>query len=290
MAFFAKPKYSTVAPPKKKDIPKDIYYPSCDPNTGEMLYQRELQKNWMVTPSGHHFPLSAKGYMELLLDSDSLKELDAGLAPTDALGFSKHVNYSDKLLRDQKKTGLKDAIISGMGTMEGIEVSLAAMEFSFIGGSMGSVVGEKITRSIEVATERQIPAIVISSSGGARMYEGILSLMQMAKTSAAVARHRDAGQLFISVLTDPTYGGVTASYAVLGDLNLAEPGARIGFAGPRVIKEGTNEILPEGFQTSEFLLKRGLIDQIVSRLELRQRIITFLKALHVRKSEIKSKK
>lgn len=289
MAFFAKPKYSTVAPPKKKDIPKDIYYPNCDPNSGEMLYHKELLKNWMVTPTGHHFPLSAKGYMDLLLDAESLNERDAGLSPIDALGFSKHVNYADKLIRDQKKTGLKDAMISGLGTMEGIEVSLAVMEFSFIGGSMGSVVGEKITRAIEVATERHIPVIVVSSSGGARMYEGILSLMQMAKTSAAVARHRAAGQLFISVLTDPTYGGVTASYAVLGDLILAEPGARIGFAGPRVIKEGTNEILPDGFQTAEFLLKRGLIDQIVSRLELRARIVTFLKAFHVRKIE-KSKK
>ncbi|MDX2111907.1 MAG: acetyl-CoA carboxylase, carboxyltransferase subunit beta [Verrucomicrobiota bacterium] len=283
MAFFSKPKYSTVATNKKKDIPKGIFG-RC-PISGEILYNKELEKNFnVVTKSGYHFPLSAPRRVELLIDPGTFQEMDSNLQSVDAIDFSRHVNYLQKLERDKQKTGLDDAIISGLGQIAGIEVSLAVLEFNFLGGSMGSVVGEKVTRAIERATAKKLPVIIVAGSGGARMHEGVLSLMQMAKTSAALARHADADLPFISILTDPTYGGVTASFAVLGDIILAEPGAHIGFAGPRVIKEGTGEILPEGFQTAEFLLKHGLIDQIVPRLELRQRLIVLLHAIHLKKA------
>lgn len=276
MPFFSKPTYSTISPVRKKDIPKDIYT-RC-PKSGELVYNRELEKNLMVVPkSGYHFPLNAPQRINSLLDEGTWVEFDADLESKDLLGFRDTKAYADRLEGYKKKTGLKDAVLSGKGEMESIPVCLAVMDFRFGGASMGSVVGEKITRAIEKALELKCGVIIVSASGGARMQEGIYSLMQMAKTSAALARLRSAGLPFISVLTNPTTGGVTASYATLGDVILAEPEALICFAGPRVIKEGTNQELPEGFQRSEFLLDRGLVDQIVHRHDLRNRIVHFLK-------------
>jgi acetyl-CoA carboxylase carboxyl transferase subunit beta len=285
MPFFSKPKYSTVSAPKKKDIPKDLYT-RC-PKSGELIYTRELEKNFMVVPkSGHHFPLSAPQRIELLADPDSWSEQDEGMESVDELEFKDTKAYADRLEEYKKKTGLKDAVIRGTCTMGGHPVSMAVMDFRFGGASMGAVVGEKITRAIETAIEEKAAVIVVSASGGARMQEGIISLMQMAKTSAALARLSKAGLPYISVLTHPTTGGVTASFATLGDVILAEPEALICFAGPRVIKEGTNQELPEGFQKSEFLLSRGLIDQIVPRLEMRDRIIHFLRAFGVSNQQV----
>jgi acetyl-CoA carboxylase carboxyl transferase subunit beta len=276
MAIFSKPKYSTVTV-KKRDIPSGLWT-KC-PLTGEIIYNKELEQNWMVVPkSGYHFPLSAQRRIELLVDEGTFEEMDADLTSKDPLQFKGTSSYPDKIKQYQAKTGMKDAVVSGVGRMDGMPVSLAVMDFRFLGASMGSVVGEKITRAIERGTERGIPVIVVSASGGARMYEGILSLMQMAKTSAALARHHDAGLLYISVLTNPTMAGVMASYASLGDIIVAEPGALIGFAGPRVIKETTQQDLPEGFQTAEFLLEHGLIDQIIPRLELAERLQSLIKA------------
>jgi len=276
MPIFGKPKYHTVRV-KKKDMPTGLW--SKCPETGEIIYNKELEQNWMVVPkSGYHFPLSARRRVELLLDEGSFREYDAHLESRDPLEFVDNKPYPVRIRDAQKKTGEKDAVVSGMGAMGGLPVSLAVMDFSFNGGSMGSVVGEKITRAIERATSECCPVIVVSASGGARMQEGILSLMQMAKTSAALARQSEAGLPFISVLTNPTMAGVMASFASLGDVILAEPKALIGFAGPRVIKETTQQDLPEGFQTSEFLVEHGLVDQIVHRHQLRKRIITLLKA------------
>ena len=282
MPFFSKPTYSTISPVKKKDIPKDLYT-RC-PKSGELVYTKDLEKNLMVVPkSGYHFPLDAGRRVDSLIDSGTWEEFDKDLESKDLLGFKDTKAYADRLETYKKKTGLKDAVVCGLGRMGGVLVSLSVMDFRFGGASMGSVVGEKIARAVERAIEQKCPAIIISASGGARMQEGIYSLMQMAKTSAALARLKHAGLPFISVVTNPTTGGVTASFATLGDVILAEPEALICFAGPRVIKEGTNEELPEGFQRSEFLLARGLIDQIVPRLQLRDRIIQFLHVFTVGK-------
>ena len=283
MPFFSKPTYSTISPVKKKDIPKDLYT-RC-PKSGELVYTRELEKNLMVVPkSGYHFSLPSDKRIESLIDEGTWKEFDLDLESKDLLEFKDTKAYADRLKIYKSKTGLNDAVICGTGNMGGIKVSLSVMDFRFAGASMGSVVGEKITRAVERAIELKCPVIIISASGGARMQEGIYSLMQMAKTSAALARLKDLGLPFISVLTNPTTGGVTASFATLGDVILAEPEALICFAGPRVIKEGTNEELPEGFQRSEFLLERGLIDQIVPRADLRDRLIYFLQVLHLKKA------
>ncbi|HTB62476.1 MAG TPA: acetyl-CoA carboxylase, carboxyltransferase subunit beta [Opitutales bacterium] len=272
---FTKPKYSTVTV-KKKDIPKGLWE-KC-PVTGEIVYKKDLEANWNVVPqSGYHFPLDCHRRVALLIDEGTWKEFDTGLRAADPLEFTGEASYSDKLAQHRKKTGLSDAVITGTGTMNGLPISLAVMDFRFLGASMGAVVGEKITRAIERATERKIPVIVVSASGGARMYEGIHSLMQMAKTSAALARHAEAGLPYISILTDPTMAGVMASYASLGDVILAEPGARIGFAGPRVIEETTQKKLPEGFQTAEFLLEHGLIDHIVARKDMKETVGRMLK-------------
>ncbi|GAB4283394.1 MAG TPA: acetyl-CoA carboxylase carboxyl transferase subunit beta [Opitutae bacterium] len=278
MTLFSKPKYSTVSV-KKKDIPKGLWT-KC-PVSGEIVYNKELENNWMVVPkSKYHFPLSAARRIELLVDEGTFQEYDVDLVSVDPLKFTGVASYTDKIEQYTKKTGMKDAVLSGMAEIGGCSVSLAVMDFSFLGASMGSVVGEKITRAIERAEERKVPIIIVSASGGARMYEGILSLMQMAKTSAALARVSKAGLPYISILTNPTMAGVMASFASLGDIILAEPGALIGFAGRRVIKEATQQDLPEGFQTAEFLMEHGLIDQIVPRLEMRERLITFLSALY----------
>ena len=280
MAIFKKPRYSTVTVDvRKRDIPKDMFT-RC-PLSGEIVYYKELEKNLMVVPkSGYHFPLKARSRIDSLLDPDTFTECDEMLKPVDVLGFNGLASYREKLNKDQKKTKMNDAVICGTGKIGKISISISVMDFRFRGASMGSVVGEKITRSIESSTMKKIPLIIVSASGGARMEEGILSLMQMAKTSAALARFSEIGVPFISVLTNPTFGGVTASFATLGDIILAEPRALIGFAGPRVIKETTRQELPASFQTAEFLLEHGLIDQIVHRLELRHRLISLLSALH----------
>lgn len=278
MALFSKPKYSTVNV-KKKDIPTGLWT-KC-PRTGEIIYNKELEQNWMVVPkSGYHFPLSAPQRIRLLLDEGTFEEWDAGLASVDALDFTDTRPYGERLAQYQKKTGLREAVVSGTGKLEGMVVALAVMDFRFIGASMGSVVGEKITRVIEKGEEMGCPVVIVSASGGARMQEGILSLMQLAKTSAALARLRRARVPYISIITNPTFGGVPASFATLGDLILAEPGALIGFAGPVVLKETIKQDLPEGFQTAEFLLDHGLIDQIVPRLEMKGRLASLLKVLH----------
>lgn len=276
MAIFRRPQYSTVRV-KKKDIPAGLWT-KC-PESGEIVYNKELEENWMVVPkSGYHFQLAARRRVDLLIDEGTFVEHDASLSSVDPLEFVDNKPYADRIEAAQAKTGEKDAVVSGVGKMNGMPVSLAVMDFSFNGGSMGSVVGEKITRAIERATAGNMPVIVVCASGGARMQEGILSLMQMAKTSAALARHSEAGLPYVSVLTNPTMAGVMASFASLGDVIIAEPKALIGFAGPRVIKETTQQDLPAGFQTSEFLLNRGLIDQIVPRLEMKNRLSTLLNA------------
>ena len=282
MSLFSKPKYSTVTV-KKKDIPQGLWK-KC-PVSGEIIYIKELEQNQNVVPnSGYHFPISAPERIRHLLDPDSFVEHDCGLQAVDALEFVDSTPYKDRLVKYRRDSGLTEAVICGMGRIHEIPVSLAVMDFRFAGGSMGSVVGEKITRAIERGTAEKTPCIIFSASGGARMQEGILSLMQMAKTSAALACHAEAGLPFISVLTNPTTGGVTASFAVLGDIILAEPGALVGFAGPRVIKETTQQALPDGFQSAEFLLQHGLIDQIVSRVHMRDRLRDILQVLFLKKA------
>lgn len=277
MALFSKPNYSKVTV-NRKDIPKGLWT-KC-PKSGEIIYNKELEQNLMVVPkSGYHFPLPAPARVNSLIDAGTWTETDADLLSVDALKFKgPSSSYPEKVEQYQKKTGLKDAVISGHGKMDGLPVQLAVMDFRFLGASMGSVVGEKITRTIERGYEQGHPVVIVSTSGGARMYEGILSLMQMAKTSAALARLSEAKLPYISVLTNPTMAGVMASFASLGDLIVAEPGALVGFAGPRVIKETTQQDLPPGFQTSEFLLDHGLIDQIIHRSEIKTKLSFFLKS------------
>ena len=276
MAIFGKPQYSTVTV-RKKDIPKDLWT-KC-PKTGEIIYNRVLKENLMVVPSsGYHFPLDGRSRIASLLDEGSFEEMDMGVSSLDPLEFNATSSYPEKLKQNQAKTKETDTVVSGMGTMGGMPVSIAVMDFRFMAASLGSAAGEKLTRAIERGLEKKCPVIIVSASGGARMQEGILSLMQLAKTSAALARLSDVGLPYISILTNPTMAGVMASYASLGDVIIAEPEALIGFAGPRVIKETTQQDLPPGFQTSEFLLDRGLIDAIIPRGEMRDRLINMLKA------------
>ena len=278
---FDKPTY-TVRKARKKDIPKGLY--TKDPVTGEILFNKEIEDNQMVVPkSGHHFPIGARARIANLFDPGTFVEADANVKSSDPLKFVDSQPYPERIKRYERESGLPEAVISGTGKIHGIDVSVAVMDFRFCGGAMGAAAGEKITRAIETAIARKIPCIIFSASGGARMQEGIYSLMQMAKTSAALGRLADGGLPYISVLTHPTMGGVTASFATLGDVILAEPGALVGFAGARVIKDTTKQTLPAGFQTAEFLLKHGLIDQIVSRLELRDRLRDILGAVHLRK-------
>jgi acetyl-CoA carboxylase carboxyl transferase subunit beta len=278
MALFGKPQYSTVTI-KKKDIPKDLWT-KC-PKTGEIIYNRVLKDNLMVVPSsGYHFPLNARERIVSMLDKDSFEEMDMSVHSLDPLKFNATSSYPQKLKQNQAKTKEIDTVISGMGLMGDMPVSIAVMDFRFMAASLGSAAGEKITRAIERGIEKQCPVIIVSASGGARMQEGILSLMQLAKTSAALARLSEAGLPFFSILTNPTMAGVMASYASLGDVIIAEPEALIGFAGPRVIKETTQQDLPEGFQTSEFLLEHGLVDVIIHRSEMRERMINLIKALY----------
>jgi acetyl-CoA carboxylase carboxyl transferase subunit beta len=275
MAIFKKPAIRIQAR-KKRDIPQGLFQkcPGCD----EVMHELEVIENQRVCPHcDYHFPQTAKERIENLLDPGSFVEMDASLRSVDTLSFQGMATYKDRLKKYQEATGLIDAVLSGYGTLEGIRIAIAVMDFTFLAATMGSVVGERITRVIEFATHEGIPVIIVSASGGARMYEGMLSLMQMAKTSGALARHAQAQLPYISVLTNPTTAGVMASYASLGDIIIAEPKSMIGFAGPRVIKETTHQDLPNGFQTAEFLEEHGLIDQIVHRKNLRSRIAEFLR-------------
>jgi acetyl-CoA carboxylase carboxyl transferase subunit beta len=272
MGFFKKRSVDDLGE-KKKDMPEGLWTkcPSC----GESLFEDALTKNLRVcTHCGYHFTISSGDRLASLVDEGSFQEMDAKLDSVNALGFK---GYRDKVKAYQRKTGLGEAVVTGRATIETLPVLLAVMDFRFLGASMGSVVGEKITRAIEAATAERKPVIVFSASGGARMHEGILSLMQMAKTSGALARHAEARLPYISVLTHPTTGGVTASFATLGDLIIAEPKCMIGFAGPRVVKETTHADLPPGFQTAEFMLQHGLVDMIVERKDMRATLAKVLR-------------
>src|SRR5256714_14116349 len=273
MAIFKRPALKESR--KKREIPQGLWQ-KC-PGCSEVVHEIELAGNQRVCPHcDHHFAQSAKERIEHLLDPDSFVECDANLRSEDTLQFQGVATHKDWLKKYQDATGLTDAFLSGYGMIEGYRVAIAVMDFSFLAATMGSVVGERITRAIEFGTENHCPVVIVSASGGARMYEGMLSLMQMAKTSGALARHAAARLPYISVLTNPTTAGVMASFASLGDVILAEPKSMIGFAGPRVIKETTHQDLPERFQTAEFLEEHGLIDRIVHRKKMRAEIAEFL--------------
>ena len=276
MAWFKKEKTrKQPAADRKITIPEGLWV-KCD-NCKEIIYKKEVARNANVCPKcNYHFRISARERLESMYDDGRFREFDSDIAPVDALGFVDSKSYADRLESYQKATGLKDALISSEGLMGGLPVIVAVMEYGFMGGSMGSVVGEKVTRAAERALAAKCPLIVVSCSGGARMQEGALSLMQMAKISAALARLDEAAIPYISVLTDPTTGGVTASFAMLGDLIVAEPKALIGFAGPRVIEQTIRQKLPMGFQRSEFLLEHGMIDVIVDRAQMRDTLIQCL--------------
>ncbi len=275
MTWFRRGKKGIKAQPDRKEVPSGVWL-KCD-ECGEILYKPELEKScWVCAKCNFHFRIGSRQYLDLLLDEGSFVEEDAHLAPSDPLGFKDSKRYPERSADAQRKTGLKDAIRAGRATIKGIPVSIAVLDFGFMGGSMGSVVGERIARVTERAIEARRGLITLSSSGGARMQEGIFSLMQMAKTSAALARLADAGLPHVSILTHPTTGGVTASFASLGDVILAEPKALIGFAGPRVIRETINQELPQGFQRAEFLLQHGFVDRVVPRRELRETLAQVL--------------
>ncbi len=273
MAIFKRP--ALKAPRKKREIPQGLWQ-KC-PGCSQVVHEIELAQNQRVCPRcDHHFSQSAKERIENLLDPDSFVERDGNLRSVDTLQFQGMASYKDRLKKYQEATGLTDAVLSGHGMIEGYKVAIAVMDFSFLAATMGSVVGERITRTIEYGTANRCAVIIVSASGGARMYEGMLSLMQMAKTSGALARHAGQRLPYISVLTNPTTAGVMASFASLGDVIIAEPKSMIGFAGPRVIKETTHQDLPERFQTAEFLEEHGLIDLIVHRKKIRAQITEFL--------------
>jgi acetyl-CoA carboxylase carboxyl transferase subunit beta len=263
---------------KKSSVPEGLWHkcPSCD----SVLYKPELEKTLDVCPKcNHHMRIDARSRLDIFLDADGREELGAELEPVDRLKFRDSKKYKDRLIGAQKQTGEKDALVAVRGTLEGMPVVTCAFEFSFMGGSMGAIVGERFVRAANAALEQRCPLVCFSASGGARMQEALISLMQMAKTSAVLARLREEGVPFISVLTDPVYGGVSASLAMLGDVIVAEPRALIGFAGPRVIEQTVREKLPEGFQRSEFLLEHGAIDMIIHRAELRPRLARLLAQL-----------
>ena len=274
--FNSKLKVSTIRVLRRKDMPEGLWT-KCD-KCGEIIYHKTLEEDYKICPKcDHHFTLSAAERVAQLVDAGTFKEMDRNLVSSDPIKFRGPKSYVNKLKEDQAATGLMDAVITGEGLLSGKRAALGVTDSRFIMGSMGSVVGEKLTRLIEHATKEKLPLIIVSGSGGgARMYEGMLSLMQMAKTSQALAKHHEAGQLFISVLTNPTMAGVMASFASLGDVILAEPRALIGFTGPRVIEQTIRQKLPEGFQTSEFLLEHGMLDRIVHRKQLKNTLVQFL--------------
>ena len=282
-SFTRKPKIGS-GKSRKREIPEGLWT-KC-PKCSTMIYDKELDDNLKVCHRcNHHFAIRARERIHALVETCSFEEMDADMVSVDVLHFTGVDSYTDKLAEYQKTTDLKDAVITGICKIGEHRVALGVMNFSFLGGSMGSVVGEKITRLIEQATEKELPVIIVSTSGGARMYEGMFSLMQMAKTCAALAYHARSRLPFISVLTHPTMAGVMASFATVGDLIIAEPGAMIGFAGARVIKDTTQAELPAGFQTSEFLLDHGLLDAIVPRTQMKQQLIDYLDFLGASRKE-----
>lgn len=277
MAWFRKEKKPLKAE-DRRDLPGDVFE-KC-PGCSEILYREKLAENLQVCPHcAHHFRIGALDYVSLLIDEGSFEEIDADLESGDPLGFRDLKAYPERLAQAMAKTGRKEGVVSGVGLLDGLAIVAAVMDFSFVGGSMGSVVGEKIARAGRVALDREDPLIVVSASGGARMQEGILSLMQMAKTSSVLGRLHEAGIPYFSLLTDPTTGGVTASYSMLGDVNISEPGALIGFAGPRVIKDTIRQELPEGFQRAEFLLEHGMVDMVVDRRKLKETIARIIRLM-----------
>lgn len=272
--FKRKEKGIQTATDQKKDTPRGLWYKSP---TGKIVESDELAKNYYVSPEDdYHVRIGSKEYFEILFDKNKFTELDAKLSSKDPLKFEDTKKYADRLKAAEAKTGLKDAVRTGVGKSLGKDIVICCMDFSFIGGSMGSVVGEKIARGIDYSIKKKVPFVMISKSGGARMMEAALSLMQLAKTSAKLAQLADAGIPYISLCTDPTTGGTTASYAMLGDINISEPGALIGFAGPRVVKEATGKELPIGFQTAEFLQEHGFLDFIVHRRDLKKKINLYI--------------
>lgn len=275
MAWFKrKEKGIQTATEDKKDVPEGLWYKSP---TGKVIDSEELARNFYVSPEdGYHVRIGSKEYFEILFDDNKFKELDANLTSKDPLKFTDTKKYTDRLKAAEKKTNLKDAVRTAVGKSKGKDLVVVCMDFSFIGGSMGSVVGEKIARAADYSLKNNIPMLVISKSGGARMMEAALSLMQLAKTSAKLAQLADAKIPYLSLCTDPTTGGTTASFAMLGDINIAEPGALIGFAGPRVVKDTTGQDLPDGFQTSEFLLEHGFLDFITHRKCLKDKVNQYL--------------
>jgi len=259
----------------KRDLPDGLWR-KCDA-CGEIMCERVIERNvWSCMKCGHHFIISGHQYASMLADKGTFEEMDAGMRSTDPLGFKDSKKYTDRIRASAKKTGLNEAVVSGTCTIGDHPAAVAALDFKFMGGSMGSVVGEKVARTIRRAVEDRRALVIVSSSGGARMQEGILSLMQMAKTSAWLTRLSDQGLLYISILTHPTTGGVTASFSMLGDIIIAEPRALIGFAGPRVIQQTINQDLPEGFQRAEFLLDHGQLDMVVPRPRMKQTIVEIL--------------
>jgi len=278
MSWF-KRKDSNIQTDKKKDMPEGVWIKV--PETGDTIHRRELEENLWVDPiSGYHFRIGSKEYFSILFDDGEFEEIADEIMPTDPLGFEDRKKYSDRIKQTQKKSGLSDACRVGVGKLKKQDIVIACMDFSFIGGSMGSVVGERLSRAIDHAREEKFPLLIISQSGGARMMESVLSLMQMPKTSAKLAQLDKEGVPYISLMTNPTTGGVTASYAMLGDFNIAEPGALIGFAGPRVIRQTIGRDLPEGFQTSEYLVEHGFLDFIVPRTKLKSKLSRLLKILN----------
>ena len=282
--FKRKEKGIQTATEEKKDTPKGLWYKSP---TGKIVESEELAENFYVSPEDdYHVRIGSKEYFEIIFDDNTFTEIDQKLTSKDPLKFEDTKKYSDRLKAAQKRTNLKDAVRTAVGKSKGKELVVSCMDFTFIGGSMGSVVGEKIARGIDYAIKHNMPFLMISKSGGARMMEAALSLMQLAKTSAKLAQLAEAGLPYISLCTDPTTGGTTASYAMLGDINISEPGALIGFAGPRVVKEATGQDLPEGFQTSEFVLEHGFLDFITHRRDLKEKVnlyIDLIQNLPVRK-------
>jgi acetyl-CoA carboxylase carboxyl transferase subunit beta len=279
MVWFRKPKYTTIKPQRRRDQREAPLWVKCE-DCGELIYKREWEENLYVCPKcNYHARLSAKQRIALLIDEGTFVEYDSEITSTDFLKFEDSKKYSERLEIAKAKTGLNDAVISGEGEIGGKRVVICVLDFGFMGGSMGSVVGEKITRAIEHSIEKRIPLVIVSCSGGARMQEGVASLMQMAKTSAAIAKHNEKGLLYISVLTNPTTGGVIASFASLGDFIIAESRALIGFAGPRVIEQTIQQKLPDGFQRAEFLLQHGLVDEVVDRRNLKEKLTQILSLL-----------
>ena len=274
MSWFRKKKLGPKPQPKKV-IPDDLWI-KCEA-CGEILYKKELEKNLMVCPRcNYHYGISPEEYIRILFDPGTFQEYDKEIKSVDPLKFVDRMKYTERLEKASKSIGRNEAVLVGEGALDGIRTQFGILDFAFIGGSMGSVVGEKIARATRRSLEYRQPLIIVSRSGGARMMEGIFSLMQMAKTSAFLGRMHQEGLPYISILTHPTTGGVTASFSMLGDVNIAEPGALIGFAGPRVIKQTIRQELPEGFQRAEFLLEHGMLDMVVPRNEMRQKVVQLL--------------